>query len=103
MPSPGVEPLSTLIAAFVTRDPLSRMNVEGVFVPEEVVDAVRAGPASSACWCAGTGEGHRRRRARHGGPPQMVLVTAPGSFRGGRVISGEALMRTVSSPPSEVR
>jgi DNA-binding transcriptional LysR family regulator len=43
MPSPGIEPLTTLIAEFTTRHPLVTLNVEGVFTPEEVVDAVRTG------------------------------------------------------------
>ena len=43
MPSPGIEPLTTLIAEFTTRYPLVTLNVEGVFTPEEVVEAVRSG------------------------------------------------------------
>ena len=43
MPSPGIEPLTTMIAAFTTLYPLVTLNVEGAFTPEEVVQSVRSG------------------------------------------------------------
>ena len=43
MPSPGIEPLTTLIAQFVAQHPLVTLNVEGVFTPEDVLAAVRSG------------------------------------------------------------
>ncbi len=43
MPSPGIEPLTTLIAEFTTRYPLITLNIGGVFTPDEVIDAVRSG------------------------------------------------------------
>ncbi len=43
MPSPGVEPFSTIMQRFVKRHPNISMSVDGAFVPEEVLHAVRTG------------------------------------------------------------
>ncbi|MDF9278164.1 LysR family transcriptional regulator [Arthrobacter sp. EH-1B-1] len=43
MPSPGIEPLTSMIAAFVDQNPSVRLNVEAAFTPEEVIEAVRNG------------------------------------------------------------
>lgn len=43
MPSPGIEPLTTLIQRFTSLHPLVTLNVEGTFTPEEVIDAVKSG------------------------------------------------------------
>lgn len=43
MPSPGIEPLTTLVAAFGRRHPGLTVDVEAAFTPEEVVESVRSG------------------------------------------------------------
>ncbi|SHN87915.1 DNA-binding transcriptional regulator, LysR family [Geodermatophilus obscurus] len=43
MPSPGVEPLSTLIRDFTAAHPAMTVTADAAFTPEEVVHAVKAG------------------------------------------------------------
>jgi DNA-binding transcriptional LysR family regulator len=43
MPSPGFEPLTSMIAAFTQTYPSVRLNVGAAFTPEEVVESVRSG------------------------------------------------------------
>ena len=43
MPSPGIEPLTSMIAAFTRSYPSVRLNVEAAFKPEEVIESVRNG------------------------------------------------------------
>jgi DNA-binding transcriptional LysR family regulator len=43
MPSPGVEPLSSMIAAFARLHPAVTVSVDAAFTPEEVVASVRSG------------------------------------------------------------
>lgn len=43
MPSPGIEPLTSMIAAFTKLHPSLRLNISGAFIPEEVIESVRSG------------------------------------------------------------
>ncbi|WP_113718295.1 LysR family transcriptional regulator [Arthrobacter dokdonensis] len=43
MPSPGIEPLTSLIASFTELHPSVRLNVSAAFTPEEVIESVRTG------------------------------------------------------------
>ena len=43
MPSPGIEPLTTLATSFLTRHPLVTLNVEAAFTADDVIRAVRSG------------------------------------------------------------
>ena len=43
MPSPGVEPLTTILTAFTRHHPEVTINAEAGFTPEEVLDSVRSG------------------------------------------------------------
>ncbi|MCM0616027.1 LysR family transcriptional regulator [Paenarthrobacter sp. TYUT067] len=43
MPSPGIEPLTSMISAFTQRHPSVRLNVGAAFTPEEVIESVRSG------------------------------------------------------------
>ena len=43
MPSPGIEPLSSMIATFTRLHPAVTVNVEAAFTPEQVVASVRSG------------------------------------------------------------
>jgi DNA-binding transcriptional LysR family regulator len=45
MPSPGMEPLSTLIRDFTAAHPAMTVTADAAFTPEEVVQAVKAGRA----------------------------------------------------------
>ncbi|MGY1792940.1 LysR family transcriptional regulator [Geodermatophilus sp. SYSU D00525] len=45
MPSPGIEPLTTLVRAFTTAHPAMTVTADAAFTPEEVVQAVKAGRA----------------------------------------------------------
>ena len=45
MPSPGVEPLTSMIAAYALAHPAVTVSVDAAFTPEEVADAVRTGRA----------------------------------------------------------
>ncbi|AXJ08916.1 LysR family transcriptional regulator [Arthrobacter sp. PM3] len=43
MPSPGIEPLTSMIASFTRAHPSVRLNVSAAFTPEEVIESVRNG------------------------------------------------------------
>jgi DNA-binding transcriptional LysR family regulator len=43
MPSPGMEPLTTILTGFARHHPDVTVNVEAGFTPEEVLDSVRTG------------------------------------------------------------
>jgi DNA-binding transcriptional LysR family regulator len=43
MPSPGMEPLTTIMTAFTRHHPDVTINAEAGFTPEEVLDSVRSG------------------------------------------------------------
>jgi DNA-binding transcriptional LysR family regulator len=45
MPSPGMEPLATLIRDFTTAHPAMTVTADAAFTPEEVVQAVKSGRA----------------------------------------------------------
>lgn len=45
MPSPGIEPLTAMIATYTRTHPAVTVNVAAAFTPEEVTDAVRTGSA----------------------------------------------------------
>lgn len=43
MPSPGIEPLTSMIAEYTRAHPSVRLNVSAAFTPEEVIESVRSG------------------------------------------------------------
>jgi DNA-binding transcriptional LysR family regulator len=43
MPSPGMEPLTTILTEFARHHPDVTVNAEAGFTPEEVLDSVRSG------------------------------------------------------------
>jgi DNA-binding transcriptional LysR family regulator len=45
MPSPGMEPLATIMSDFGSRHPAMSVTVDGAFTPEEVIHAVQTGRA----------------------------------------------------------
>ncbi|MGY1730415.1 chemotaxis protein CheB [Geodermatophilus sp. SYSU D01045] len=78
MPSPGIEPLTTLVRAFTTAHPAMTVTADAAFTPEEVVQAVNAGraelgllgaasPASGTRCCRRPGPRSPSGRARASG------------------------------------
>ena len=45
MPSPGIEPLTTMVSDFAVAHPAMSLSVTGVFAPDEVIHAVKSGQA----------------------------------------------------------
>jgi DNA-binding transcriptional LysR family regulator len=54
MPSPGIEPLSTLIRDFTAAHPAMTVTADAAFTPEEVVQAVKVGRAELGLLGAGS-------------------------------------------------
>jgi DNA-binding transcriptional LysR family regulator len=88
MPSPGVEPLSTIMQRFVRLHPDITMSVDAAFVPEEVLHAVRTG----ACELGMLGAPSATRAPDLQVLPiedqELVLVTAPAGPFAGRASIG---------------
>ncbi|PSL00865.1 DNA-binding transcriptional LysR family regulator [Murinocardiopsis flavida] len=79
MPSPGIEPLTTLMAAFAGEYPLVTVNAAGAFTPEEVVGQVRSGAAEIGLLGSA---GHTRTADLRVLPLEdqpLVLVSPPGT------------------------
>ena len=45
MPSPGIEPLTTILCEFIDAHPAMSVTVDAAFTPNEVVHAVKSGQA----------------------------------------------------------
>ena len=84
MPSPGVEPFSTITQRFVKRHPNISMSVDGAFVPEEVLHAVRTGVSEIGLLGAPTVTQAADLHVLRIEDQQLVLVTAPGGPFTGR-------------------
>ena len=83
MPSPGIEPLSTIMGKFAEAHPAITMNIDAAFVPDEVLDAVRSGASEIGL----LGAPAQTRAADLSVIPievqELVLITAPdGPFTG---------------------
>src|SRR6478672_10410908 len=84
MPSPGVEPLSSIMQRFVRLHPDITLSVDAAFVPEEVLHAVRTGANEIGLLGAPT---VTQAADLHVVPIEdqpLVLVTAPGGPFAGR-------------------
>lgn len=107
MPSPGIEPLTTVLATFARVHPGVTVNVDGVFTPDETVAAVRSGSAEiGVLGYAGALDTVGLRLIPLEDQP-LVLVSppgadaaAPGAVRGAD-LEGERLI--VSQPGSLMR
>ncbi|MFC3994372.1 LysR family transcriptional regulator [Nocardiopsis sediminis] len=107
MPSPGIEPLTTMMASFARAHPLMTVNVAGAFTPEDVVHGVRSGAAEIGLMGS---EGHPRTADLRVLPIEdqpLVLISppeteglAPGRV-GGADLGGLRLI--VSQPGSLMR
>jgi DNA-binding transcriptional LysR family regulator len=93
MPSPGVEPLTSMIAAYARAHPAVTVSVDAAFTPEEVADAVRTGRAEIGV----LGSEHPFRSAEvevmHLEQQPLVLIVAPqaDTFGDGHAIRREDL------------
>jgi DNA-binding transcriptional LysR family regulator len=84
MPSPGVEPLTTIMKHFIDDHPDITLSVDAAFVPEEVLHAVRTGACEIGLL---GGPAASRAPDLHVLPIEdqpFVLVTAPGGPFAGR-------------------
>ncbi len=77
MPSPGIEPLTTLMSAFCEQFPAMTLNVEGVFTPEEVVRTVRAGVAEIGLLGASSNPHLADLASCHIEDQPLVLISPP--------------------------
>ena len=78
MPSPGVEPLSTIMQRFTKRHPNITLSVDAAFVPEEVLHAVRTGASEMGLVGAPTQIQAADLLVTPIETQELVLVTAPG-------------------------
>ena len=78
MPSPGVEPLSTMMQRFALLHPDITMSIDGAFVPEEVVNSVRSGANEIGLLGAPTVTQATDLHVLPVEDQPLVLVTAPG-------------------------
>jgi len=79
MPSPGIEPLTTIMTAFARSWPAMSVNVVGVFTPEEVVETVVSGVAEIG-FLGSSGTPHTADlTVRHIEDQPLVLISPPGS------------------------
>ena len=84
MPSPGVEPLSTIMQRFVKVHPDITLSVDGAFVPEEVLHAVRTGANEIGLLGASSVTQATDLQVLPIEDQPLVLVTAPGGPFTGR-------------------
>ncbi|MGY1833129.1 LysR family transcriptional regulator [Geodermatophilus sp. SYSU D01180] len=99
MPSPGMEPLSTLIRDFTAAHPAMTVTADAAFTPEEVVQAVRTGRAELGLLGAASPPHPGGLRVLLIEDQPLVLVSPPEDGappeHGDRGPMGEPAMRTV--------
>ncbi len=84
MPSPGVEPLSSIMQRFVRLHPDITLSVDGAFVPDEVLHAVRTGANEIGLLGAQTVTQAADLHVLPIEDQPLVLITAPGGAFAGR-------------------
>ena len=77
MPSPGMEPLSTLIRDFTAAHPGMTVTADAAFTPEEVVQAVKAGEAELGLLGAASPPHTRGLRVLPIEDQPLVLISPP--------------------------
>ncbi|MFC7328262.1 LysR family transcriptional regulator [Marinactinospora rubrisoli] len=79
MPSPGIEPLTTMMSRFAESHPGVTVNVDAAFTPEGVVESVRSGAAEiGLVGSAGDLPAAARLRVLPVEEQPLILVSPPG-------------------------
>ncbi|MBV2364543.1 LysR family transcriptional regulator [Streptomonospora nanhaiensis] len=107
MPSPGIEPLTTLMTRFAAAHPLMTVSAESAFTPEEVVQAVRTGAAEVGLLGATEHPRIADMRVLPVADQPLVLLSPPGDGPPPPAVVGRAdldgLRLVVSQPGSLMR
>ncbi|MUN62237.1 LysR family transcriptional regulator [Kocuria sediminis] len=90
MPSPGVEPLTSMIAAYARSHPAVTVDVEAAFTPEEVTGAVRTGRAEIGILGSDRPFRSAEVEVRHLEQQPLVLIVSP---RADTFAAGDAVRR----------
>lgn len=107
MPSPGIEPLTTILSAFAHEHPGLTVDADAAFTPEEVVDSVRSGATELGLLGAAGNLRADGLAVLPLGRQPLILVSVPGNDLppGGEVhredLSGQPMV--VSQPGSLMR
>ena len=93
MPSPGIEPLTSMIATFVARHPELSVNIDGAFTTEDVVEAVRSGASEiGILGTAAPNRIHGVRTSQLEKQPLVLIVNRNAdTFGPGEVVHRDAL------------
>ncbi len=79
MPSPGIEPLTTLTSRFNRHHPAMSISVSGAFTPEEVTESVRSGRAEIGLLGSAQTPQIPDLRCLHLGRQPLIMISPPGS------------------------
>jgi DNA-binding transcriptional LysR family regulator len=77
-PTPGVEPLTGLLAAFAAVRPTTRLELSVGFTPERVLEAVRTGESEIGVLGSPVARNNRGLRTIQLEPQPLVLISRPG-------------------------
>jgi DNA-binding transcriptional LysR family regulator len=93
MPSPGIEPLTSMIAAYTRAHPAVTVSVDAAFAPEEVAEAVRTGSAEIGILGSERPFRSAEVEVRHLQQQPLVLVVSPqaDTFGDGAAVGREDL------------
>ncbi|HST71062.1 MAG TPA: LysR family transcriptional regulator [Kocuria rosea] len=93
MPSPGIEPLTSMMAAYARTHPSVTVNAAAAFTPEEVAEAVRSGGAEIGILGADRPFRSAEVDVMHLEQQPLVLIVNPQAddFGGGEAIRREDL------------
>jgi DNA-binding transcriptional LysR family regulator len=83
MPSPGIEPLTTIIGSFTEAHPAMSVTVDAAFTPEEVLEAVKTGRAEVGLLGSATAPNTSGLRVLPLEDQPLVLIS-PGTGTGDR-------------------
>jgi DNA-binding transcriptional LysR family regulator len=94
MPSPGMEPLSTLIRDFTDAHPAMTVTADAAFTPEDVVQAVKAGRSELGLLGAATPPHTGGLRVLPIEDQPLVLISPPEEISAALTVGREALAGT---------
>lgn len=78
-PTPGVEPLTALLAEFTRERPRTRLNIVVGFTPAAVIEAIRSGEREIGVLGSPTERAVRGLRSIALAPQPFVIISPPGS------------------------